>query len=465
MVNIKFGTDGWRGVIAKDFTFENLERVAMGFAGYLKKNKKSKVVIGYDARFFSDKFARRFAEVLSQSGIKCYLSKKIIPTPVLSFGVVKTGADAGVMITASHNPPEYNGIKFKSGAGGSVTKEVTNEIEKNIAGVKEPFIENADLQKTAFIEEIDITTDYFKHIYRNIDIDMISRKKFRIVFESMGGAGLGYMEKILNKGEVINITDKYDPLFKGRHPEPLPENVREAIETVVEKKADLGVVTDGDADRIAFIDSKGNFISSQKILGYLLLHLIKNKGYNKGVGRTFAASSLLEKICAKYKLKLFTKPIGFKYIADLMEKGDIAFGGEESGGIGYEPHLLERDGIFIALMTLEMMAKENKSLVQIIRDMEKEFGCYYYDRVDLRISAKQINKFRERLPKLEPKTIAGLKVVKVDTLDGKKFLLEKDSWLLMRPSGTEPLVRVYAESSLKGKVSELLKAGTKFVLG
>ena len=465
MKDIIFGTDGWRGIIAKEFTFENLHRVALGFASYLRRHKKNNVFIGYDARFFSDKFAREFAEVLSSLNIKTYISTRIIPTPVLSFGVLHLKADAGVMITASHNPAEYNGVKFKSYLGGSVTKEVTDEIEKNISGLKKKTEINPEDVRTDLIQEIDIVPEYLKYICSNIQIPLVSKKRFRIVFESMGGAGLGFIEKIITDSEIINISEKYDPLFKGRHPEPLLENVKEARKTVINEKADLGVVTDGDGDRIAFIDNKGNFISSQKILGYLLLHLIKNKGYSSGVGRTFAVSALIENICKRNRLKLFTKPIGFKYIAELMENGEIGFGGEESGGIGYKPHLIERDGIFIALLTLEMMAMENKSLTGIIREMEKEYGSFYYDRVDLRISKNQINKFRDKLPKLMPKTIAGLKVLGVDKLDGKKFILEKGSWLLMRPSGTEPLVRVYSESLEKDKVRALLNAGTGFVLG
>ncbi len=463
--DIKFGTDGWRGIIAKDFTFEKVELAAHAYAAYvLNKNKNKKIVIGYDGRFISNNFARRMGEVLTAYGIKVFLSTKIIPTPFLSFAAVVKKAYGGIMITASHNPAEYNGIKFKTANGGSVSKKVTTEVEGNINKILNKKIKIKTKTNDKLLLSFDITSDYISHLYKNIDIDLINKKKFKILYESMGGAGLGIIEKVLKKGKVINHTDKFDPLFAGKHPEPLEENVRPAIKHLLKIKADLGIVTDGDADRIAFIDEKGSFINSQKILGFLLLHLIKNKNYKEGVGITFAVSSIMNNICSKKTIKLYTKPIGFKYVAELMEQGKVGYGGEESGGIGYYKQSLERDGIFIALLTLEMMAVENKKLSEIIEEMQKEFGKYYYDRVDLRITKKQIDNFRKNLLTLSPKTLAGLKVLRVEKIDGKKFILESDSWLLMRPSGTEPLVRVYAESKVKNKVKALLNAGVDLVL-
>ncbi|MCK4667037.1 phosphoglucomutase/phosphomannomutase family protein, partial [Candidatus Dependentiae bacterium] len=435
--DIKFGTDGWRGVIAKDFTFEKVELVAHAYAAYvLKKNKNKIIVIGYDGRFISNNFARRMGEVLTAYGIKVFLSNKIIPTPFLSFAAVVKRAYGGIMITASHNPAEYNGIKFKTGTGGSVSKKVTAEVESNINKILNKKIKIKTKTNDKLLLNFDVTNDYINQLYKNIDIDLINKKKFKVLYESMGGAGLGILEKILKKVKIINQTDKFDPLFAGRYPEPLEENVKPAIKHLREIKADLGIVTDGDADRIAFIDEKGNFINSQKILGFLLLHLIKNKNYKAGVGITFAVSSIMENICTKKSIKLFTKPIGFKYIAELMEQGKVGYGGEESGGIGYYKQSLERDGIFISLLTLEMMAMEKKKLSEIIMEMQKEFGKYYYDRIDLRITKNQIDNFKKKLPSLSPKTMAGLKVLRVEKIDGKKFILTQDSWLLMRPSGT-----------------------------
>lgn len=448
MDKIRFGTDGWRAVIAEGFTFRNVERLTQAIADYVGKGKEA--VVGYDTRFMSDQYAQAVAEVLSGNGIKVILANHPTPTPMLSYSV-KNGADCGVIVTASHNPAIYNGIKFKESFGGSALPSTTKKIEELID--KSSLVKNNRL-----IEERDISQKYLDALSKYIDKKSMKRKRLKVIVDSMYGAGGFYLEDILKKfgHEVITIHGEPNPLFPGINPEPISVNIKELSRKVRLLNADIGIATDGDADRIGVVNDKGDFLTPHQVLGLLFLHLKTSRNWDGIVVKTISTTSLINRIAEKYNTEVKETPVGFKYVAEWMLKENVIVGGEESGGNGFMNHIPERDGLLSGLLLVEMMGHYKKGIRQLLMDMEKEFGPFRYKRVDKHIPRERILRLYEVLKANHPSRIAGQKVVEIKTFDGIKFIMEDGSWLLLRASGTEPLLRIYAEASDKKKVNRLI---------
>jgi len=457
--DIKFGTDGWRGVISDNFTFENVRLAAQAIADYyISRNKITKIAVGFDTRFMSDKYAEIVSVVLAGNGIDVVLSDRCVPTPTLSFAVQKRSLTSGVMITASHNPASYNGIKIKTAEGGAAGVEVTREVEKLIAEPAE-----AKQRPAGKISKVDMTKDYVDFLRGYIDLKKLKNADFKILVDSMHGSGDSFIGEVL-KGTKVKpefLRADINPSFEGLKPEPVLENLEVTVKKMNSGKFDLGLVLDGDADRIAAFAGKKEFINPQKILGLLILHLIQDRKMSGGVVKTLVGSNLVDNICKKLKLKLYETPVGFKYISELMIKEDILVGGEEAGGMGFKNYVPERDGSLAGLLLLEMMAYRKKSMLQILKEMEKEFGRYYYVRSELKLKSMGAIDIS---PLRTTKVILGKKVVKVDDSDGLKFFLEDTSWLMLRASGTEPIIRIYSESKNEAVSFKLLDFGKKLIL-
>jgi phosphomannomutase len=472
---IKFGTDGWRGLIADDFTFENVRKAAAAIAGYLhnttdpREASANGVCIGYDTRFASDRFARAVAEVIAASGIPVKLAKNITPTPALSYAVREHHAAGGIMITSSHNPYQWNGVKYKAFYGGSGKPSIIAAIETLLDN---PLPRTA---KPALITEVDFLPPYLEAIRRFADLDRIAKSGFKFAIDCMYGAGAGVLAGIFESIGVdyVEIRAQHDPLFPGINPEPIEPHVRALQDAVVAHKCHAGLVTDGDADRIGAADEHGNFVDPHKIYAVLLEWLLTRKKWPGDVTRAFNTTSMLDRICARYGRTLHEHGIGFKYVCDLMLEKDILIGGEESGGIGIARHLPERDGLLNALLLANVMAEENKTLGQLVQQLQDQYGEHQYGRIDLHISDDLKNAAIARA-KSGVKEFAGMPVERVETLDGIKFFLDNPeartkpnaakTWLLLRASGTEPLLRIYSESCSKRSVAELLAAARQFAM-
>ncbi|MBI4744048.1 MAG: phosphoglucomutase/phosphomannomutase family protein [Actinobacteria bacterium] len=467
----EFGTDGWRAVISDEFTFKNVSLVAQAVADFIKSDERKEIdiykrgieyrdfknglVIGYDTRFLSDKFARKAAEVISANDIPVFLVKSATPTPVVSFAVKDKKTAGAVMITASHNPPEYNGIKFKPEYGGSALPECTALIEKCLNRILD---ENKEVKvnPVAKIEEFDPFISYFNQIKSFIDFDLIGSANLKVVADPMYGAGRGWLSRILNETglNVIEIHNEANPYFGGLNPEPIGKHIQALIDTVKIENANLGIALDGDADRIGLVDETGEFINSHQIFSLLLDYLVKDFHLKGGVVKTFSTTQMINLLADEYKLRLYETPIGFKYICRLMLTEDILIGGEESGGIGIKNHIPERDGILCGLLLLQMM------VVRRIDDLMDRIGHFYYDRRDFHFSDNdEKQRVLDKIQSIKPGEVFFSDLVRTETLDGVKFFLNDKSWILFRASGTEPMLRVYAESFSRERVSELLDIG------
>lgn len=455
-MQIKFGTDGWRGIIAKDFTFNNVKVVAQAIADYLNRDRSPQVIVGYDTRFLAKEFTYVVSQILSANGIKVYETNKPTPTPAVSYGVLLKKANGAVVLTASHNPPEYCGIKFKGDYGGAAIPEIIKSIEENL--FKNELVEKSE-KNPELIEIIDLKKEYLKKISSYVDIKKILKSNLKVVVDPMYGTTVGYLNDIFknSKLKVTYIHQNQDPLFNGIKPEPLKENLKELIDEVVRTKSDIGLATDGDGDRIGIVTDKGEFVDAQKLIPLFMLHLIRNKNLRGKVVRTNATTVLVEKIAKKYNLEVFETPIGFKYVTDLMLKDDILIGGEESGGIGYKGYIPERDGLLGNLLVLELIAVTKKSISKLIYEMEKEFGRFRYVRRDFAIPGDEIKRIISFVDKFNPTKIFNIPVVRKTTFDGVKYILKGDSWLLIRASGTEPIIRIYAESSTEDSANSLIE--------
>lgn len=453
---IKFGTDGWRAVIADEYTFENLRKIskatAIAFEGHPKINNG--IVIGYDTRFLSKEFAECSAEVFANHGVKVYLTDSFVTTPTVSLLSRDKNLAYGVMITSSHNPAKYNGFKLKDEFGGSMGPAHLSVIENELwnadkfdygKGKFEDFISSGSIE---FIKGKDY---YRKTLEEKIETANINSSGIRIIYDAMYGSGQGMMDGIIN---FTALRSEVNPSFGGSSPEPVQKNLALISSEIKKGDYDIGIVTDGDADRIAIFDEHGEFVDAQKTFALLLTYMVENKKMTGGVVRGFSSSELIKEICAEYGLKLYTVPIGFKYISELMIKEDILIGAEESGGIGLKHHLPERDGIFNGMMFCEMLAAKKKKLSELIAEIEGKYGKYYYKRIDQHLSSNDLKSELIELTK-GLKEVAGLKVIGQDTLDGCKLLFE-NGWLLVRASGTEPLLRIYTETTGENKTEEIL---------
>ncbi|MDD5019850.1 MAG: phosphoglucomutase/phosphomannomutase family protein [Candidatus Omnitrophica bacterium] len=465
---IAFGTDGWRAVIADDFTFVNLRKVAQATADYLKSDfskpegENVRVCVGYDTRFLSAKFAQIVAEVLAANDISAVLSDRAVPTPALSFAVKKRSLDLGVMITASHNPPEFNGYKIKNAQGGAADVGVTRKVESLIGQTESKAKSFHDGVKDGSINVADISKDYVAFLRSYIDLKAFKKAKFRVLLDAMYGSGNSYIADVL-KGTSIRLElmrNEVNPWFEGRGPEPVEDNVQKIIRRMKEGKHDIGLILDGDADRIAAVDSEGEYIPPQKILGLLALHLRQDKKWDGGIVTTIAGTTMLEHIAADLGLELHETPVGFKYISNLMETKNILVGGEEAGGMGLKNYIPERDGTLAGLMLVEMMLHRKKKIRRILEEMEKKYGRYYYLRSDMKLRSKN---YHLDAKQLRADSLLGKKVVKVKDYDGTKLICEDESWLMFRASGTEPKMRVYSEAKSLKRAKDLIALGNKMV--
>lgn len=464
--NIKFGTDGWRGVIAKDFTFENISLVSLATADQFledlekDKTRKNIVFIGYDRRFLGKDFAIRVAEIFSNKGLNVNLYNTNVPTPMVSFDVKKNNSVGGIVITASHNPPEFSGFKIKQSDGCSASKEYTDKIEKRLASLSR--IEFNPPQ-TAKYTIIDPSKDYIDYIKKTIDLEKLKSIDATVIVDSMNGTGGSYVEDLLSGGKikVKTIRSEIDVTFGGINPEPMMPQLTPLSKEVLQSKALMGLATDGDADRVGAMDENGEYINTHKIFAILLYYLVEKKKLSGSVVLTFSQSVLVKKMAKKYGFEVYEVPIGFKHIADLMLKKDVLIGAEEANGIGSKLHFIpERDGVFNSLLLLEAVNSFGLKPSKLIEKIHSEFGSFYYDRIDLHIESPALGKeFVEKVKNNPPKEINGQKVKEVQTLDGTKLVFEDESWLLFRGSGTEPLLRIYSEAISKESVRSNLAAG------
>ena len=470
-MTIKFGTDGWRAVIAETFTFENVRLVSQAVANYLldtvQPDSKLEIVIGFDTRFLSDRFAAEVARVMAANGITAYLARADAPTPAISYNIVHKKAAGGVMITASHNPPRYNGFKVKAAYGGAASKHQTEAIAQRLYAVQEQVGPNLmDFNKAleqGLIQKFDPAWPYYEHLTTNlINMDIISNGELDVVVDSMYGAGRGVLREILSRTrtKVHELHSDMHPGFGGLHPEPLGKNLKELIAVVQHENVHLGLATDGDADRIGAVDEKGNFVSPHTIMALSVRYLVEKRGMRGAIAKTISSTLMLNRLAKKYDLPLHETPVGFDVIAELMLTDDILLGGEESGGISIKGHIPEGDGILMGLLLMEIVADAGVPLSELIIDLQKEVGPAIYERDDIRLK-QPIAKAElvKRLVETAPEKIAGERVIKVDSYDGVKYHLADDSWLLIRPSGTEPLLRVYAEAGSAATVKALLQTG------
>jgi len=469
---IKFGTDGWRGIIAEDFTFDNVRICAQAVAEYLKQNRldKQSLVIGYDTRFASEDFAAAAAEVLAGNNIKVHLCLKPTPTPVVSFAVPATKSAGAILITASHNPGSWNGFKYRSEDGASAPDEVTSQIERNIAflirqreGVKRLALDKA--LKKGLVDYLDPSPPYFEHLSHFVDIEKLRRQKLNIVVDPMYGAGIGYFKTALQNGNlrITEINAERNPSFPQINPEPIAKNLTKLSRLVVEQKADVGLATDGDADRIGIIDERGQFLTQHQVFALLCLYLLEVRGERGAMIKTLTSTTMISRLGKLFDVAVYETPVGFKYVAPLMIEKNAIIGGEESGGYGFRGHVPERDGILAGLYLLDFMGKAGKTPSQLLDYLYSKVGPHYYDRRDFHISAAKRQAILRQLSSNSPDTVAGSKVTEVDTTDGFRFFLGDESWLLIRFSGTEPLVRIYAEAESLEKAEVLLDEGRKLI--
>ncbi len=473
MVNIKFGTDGWRAEIAKDFTFDNVTLVGAAIADYVKKTEKGKpLLVGYDTRFLSREFGQQVAAVAAARGVKVLLTPEFVSTPEVSWAAREKKTAGAVMITASHNPASYNGIKFKGNYGGPGTPEMIGEIEKcmkTIAGRKTE-IKVADFEealKKKSIQYYDPQPGYMKAIKDLVDLKAIRKMKPRVVVDAMYGSGQGRIARVLKdigiKAETIR--SEVNPSFGGIHPEPMGHNLDVLAKAVRSHRAKIGLATDGDGDRIGIVDGQGRWVNTQEAFALLLMHLVKNRGEKGEVAKAISTTEMLDKLCEKYDLFLHTTKVGFKSVCELMLSRDILIGGEESGGYGIRGHIPERDGILCGLLFLEMLAVTGKSLSALVKDLFKTVGYHKFARSDNRLTPEVKNRILKNLHDNPPTGFDKYDVVRLNTIDGWKFNLSGGHWVLIRPSGTEPLVRIYVEAMSDSACTRIMRDVQKQLIG
>lgn len=472
MNEIRFGTSGWRAIISEDFTFANVRLVTQAIADYIKKlktkNSKLKtVVVGYDTRFLSEEFAKEAAKVLSANGIRVLLANRDLPTPVISYHIIKNRCLGGINFTASHNPPHYNGIKFSPASGGAAPPEVTEAIERNIAKHRRKRPPSYK-SRERLIDIFNPAPSYLRQIEKIIDFKVIKKAGLKIALDCLYGTSRGYLDFLLKKyGCRLEVLHDYlNPYFDGKRPEPAPENITELISLVRKKHLDLGLATDGDADRFGIVDSDGSYITPNQVITLLFHHLLRTRRPpRKVVARTVATTHMIDAIAKRENIEVVETPVGFKYFVDILNKGDCVIAGEESGGLSISGHLPEKDGILACLLIAEMVAVNHKPVKEILKVLYKTYGRFYSERVDLTLLEKTKKKLMARLKSSSLKEFAHLKILRRDLREGVKFYLEGGSWVLFRPSGTEPIVRAYYESQSKKMLLELIRAGQQFSRG
>jgi phosphomannomutase len=468
MTKIKFGTDGWRAIIAEEFTVENVARVAEATATWLKQQKTSSpsVVVGHDCRFAGELFAETVAKVLTSFGIKVYLSRGFVSTPMISLGAVRLKADLGIIITASHNPPAYNGFKLKGHYGGPLTPEKVQEIEDIIpekSSVNYKGIGIQQLIEAQNIQIVDLETMYCEHVQSSFDLEAIRNSGLNFAYDAMYGAGQNVMRRLFP--DITFLHCDHNPSFEGQAPEPIHKNLLEFSEMIaMSANIDCGLATDGDADRIGLYDNNGKFVDSHHIILLLIHYMAKYKQQTGKVCTAFSTTVKIKNICAHYNLPLDVVKIGFKYICGIMIEEDVLVGGEESGGIAIKGHIPERDGIWMGLVIWEFMAKSGKSLTQLIDEIYEITGPFAFERNDLHLNEDLKNRIVENCKNGKYKSFGKFEVKRVEDLDGWKYFLSDEEWLMIRASGTEPVLRTYAESSTQEKAFEILEEAKKILL-
>lgn len=479
-MTIHFGTDGWRAVISETFTFHNLRMVTQAIADAVASDAWNngdlslpadidprKMVVGFDTRFLSDRYAKEVARVLAANGFTVYLTQADVPTPAVSYAVKKLKAGGGVMITASHNAPRYNGVKLKSSYGGSALPEQCKRVEVYITdnesqGRGPNLMDYEKAREMGLIQRFNPILDYGQHLRSLIDFDVIADGELRVVVDSMYGSGRGVIRGMLQGSgcEVQEIRGEMNPGFGGVHPEPISRYLSALAGAISTGLGNFGLATDGDADRIGAMDERCNFVDPHKIMALSLRYLVEKRGWRGSVVRTVSTTRMIDRLAERYGLTVHETPVGFNHIADYMMKEDVLIGGEESGGISFKGHIPEGDGILMGLLLVEMVASSHTTLYDLVQDLLKDVGPAFYERTDLRlphpVSKTQMT---QKLENEAPSKIGGETVVRISSRDGVKYILADDSWLLIRPSGTEPVLRIYAEGRSQEIVKELLQYG------
>ena len=464
MTKIKFGTDGWRAIIAEEFTVDNVARVAEATAAWMKKlNANPSVVIGHDCRFAGELFAETTAKVMISAGVKVYLAKGFVSTPMVSLGAINYKADLGVVLTASHNPPAYNGFKLKGAYGGPLLPDKIEEIENIIPATANLHYKSVDLtqaENAGKLVYVDLEGDYCKKVEESFDLDAIRNSNLEFAYDAMYGAGQNVIRRLLPDTTLLHCD--YNPSFEGQAPEPIAKNLTEFSDMIrIAGNIDCGLATDGDADRIGLFDDEGKFVDSHHIILLLVHYLKKYKGLDGKVCTAFSSTVKVKAMCDHYGLSLDVVKIGFKYIAGIMIKEDVLLGGEESGGIAIKGHIPERDGIWMGLVIWEFMAKSGKTLKELIEEVYEITGAFSVDRNDLHLAESEKQRVIELCKNREVKEIGGRQVIRVEDMDGFKHFLSESEWLMVRPSGTEPLLRVYAEAPTQEGVLKLINDARK----
>ena len=463
-MSIRFGTSGWRAIIAEDFTFDNVRLVTESICSYLttiELTGEKCLIIGHDSRFMGEKFAAVAAEIASRKGFKVLVCQGPTPTPTISHAIRSKRAAGGMNFTASHNPPEYQGIKFSTSDGAPALPEITKEIESGIVEGRSP----SD-QTTGLIEMFDPCPSYLDDLSSKIRFDVIADAKGRYAYDALWGTGRGYLDKCLrDRGlEVETIHNWRDVTFGGRSPEPGKDHLDELKTAVTGKGLTLGIATDGDGDRFGIIDSNGVFIEPNLLVALLTDYLAESRGWSNGVARSVATSHLVDRVARERNLKLYETPVGFKYIGELINKDEIILGGEESAGLSIRGHYPEKDGLLACLLAAEAVASRRASLTDQLEELYRRVGKLESGRIGLKLTPEVADKLKDKLAQ-EPTEIGGRKVESINRMDGVKFLFANNAWMLMRPSGTEPMVRIYAESESKDDLENLLEQGRRYLLG
>ena len=466
MSNIKFGTDGWRGVIAEDYTFANVRTVSYAIARYVVRHEQPTrgVLVGYDTRFGSENFARVAAEAVAMTGTPVWLAEKACPSPALSLLVKQRGAAGGIMITASHNPYKWNGVKFKASYGSSALPSIVAKVEEELKVVLRDGVPALPPRKD-LLQSLDVLTPYLERIQKLVDWDRIRAAKMRYVVDPMHGAARGLLRELMTRHGVScdEIRGTRDPLFGGVNPEPIEPHVEALRQAVLKGGYDAGLCADGDGDRIGAMDRDGTFVTPHQIFSLLLWHLAGTRQIPGDVAKTFTATKMVDKIAAKYGRKVYEVPVGFKYICELMLENDILLGGEESGGIGSKLYLPERDATVMALLLVELMAWHGKTLGELVRQLHAEYGEHHYGRVDLELKPGQKEKALERFANGKLKRLLDWPVVRREDLDGIKVYLGEIGWVMVRGSGTEPVLRIYSETTRPETTRRILDEVSAFV--
>lgn len=468
MYQIKFGTDGWRAIIAKDFTVENVARVSEGTAKWMRQQfEKPAVVIGHDCRFAGELFAETVAKVMAHNGVRVLIAKDFVSTPMISLGAKQHGTDLGIIITASHNPPSYNGFKLKAGYGGPLTPEHIAEIEPLIPDQSSTPLDNIrleDLEKDGLLKWVNLEDEYIAHVEKNFDLEAIRTSGLNLAYDAMYGAGQNVIRRLFPDATLLHC--EYNPSFHGQAPEPILRNLQEFADVIrLSEDIDCGLATDGDADRIGLFDSKGNFVDSHHIILLLIHYLVKYKGLKGKVCTAFSTTVKIKNMCRHYGLELETVKIGFKYICGIMVKEDVLLGGEESGGIAIKGHIPERDGIWMGLVIWEFMAKSGKSLNDLIQEVYAITGPFSFERIDLHLDEPVKQRIVADCKANKFKAFGKYKIERVEDLDGWKYFLDPETWVMIRASGTEPVLRTYAEAETREKAFEILEETRKTLLG